>query len=69
MLENRQKVLQKLLAFAMNIVGMLRQLVFPKSEQVAIEGAAFGKLLQLHVALQQSAVVFQQSVEIKRIKL
>ena len=69
MLENRQKLLQKLPTFGMDVVGMLRQLVFPKAKQLAVESAAFGKLFQLHVALQQGAVVFQQSVEIQRVEL
>ena len=52
-----------------NIISMLHQLIVPKAQQVTVESAALGKLFQLHVTLHQSAVVFQQSVEIQRIKL
>ena len=57
------------MTLAMDVVSMLGQLVFPKAEQLTVEGAGFGKLLQLHVALQQGAVVFQQGVEIQGIEL
>ena len=53
----------------MDIIGMLSHLIFPEKEQIAFKVAAFGKLLQLHIALQQSAVVFQQGIEIERIEL
>ena len=69
MLEDGQELLQKPMALGMDVVGMLRQLVLPKSEQLTVEMTAFGKLFQLHIALQQGSVVFQQSVEIQGIKL
>ena len=53
----------------MDIIGMQRQLVFPKTKQLAVKSTTFSKLFQLHVTLQQGAVIFQQGIEIQRIKL